>query len=214
MWAEVLFSFLLVVFSASLSWFLRRKRKLGHFRRHGIPGPEPDFFWGNYLQLKEDRIETARLTISKRRRLQALQSAVPRQRHSHPMTLCRDHHSGLRDVAVPPTVTKISGDSDKVGRDVWCSWPRYYVVVLMFPVFGAQVMERWIAEYGKVFGYYSGEMPFIVVSDPDMIKQCLVKEFPTFHDRAPFVLSVEPFTSCMLQLTGTHYFTSCRAKPD
>ncbi|XP_037512379.1 cytochrome P450 3A7 [Rhipicephalus sanguineus] len=124
MWAEVLFSFLLVVFSASLSWFLRRKRKLGHFRRHGIPGPEPDFFWGNYLQLKEDRIE---------------------------------------------------------------------------------VMERWIAEYGKVFGYYSGEMPFIVVSDPDMIKQCLVKEFPTFHDRAPFVLSVEPFTSCMLQLTGSEW---------
>ncbi|KAL1418875.1 hypothetical protein MTO96_005575 [Rhipicephalus appendiculatus] len=65
--------------------------------------------------------QTARLTINKRRRLQALQSAVPRQRRSHPTTLCKDHHSGLRDVAVPPTVTKINGDSDRVGRDVWCS---------------------------------------------------------------------------------------------
>lgn len=121
MWAEVLFSLLLVLVSASLSWFLRRKWKLGLFKRHGIPGPEPDFFWGNFLQLKEDRV---------------------------------------------------------------------------------QVMERWIAEYGKVFGYYSGEMPYIVVSDPELVKQCLVKEFPTFHDRAPFVLNVEPFASCMLVLTG------------
>ncbi|KAH8033464.1 hypothetical protein HPB51_013190 [Rhipicephalus microplus] len=126
MWPEVLFSLLLLGFSASLSWFLRRKWKLGLFRRHGIPGPEPEFFWGNYMQLKEDRI---------------------------------------------------------------------------------QVMERWIAEYGKVFGYYSGEVPFIVVSEPDMVKECLVKEFPTFHDRPPFVLCVEPFSSCMLQLTGTYHFT-------
>ncbi|KAL3185607.1 hypothetical protein MRX96_028875 [Rhipicephalus microplus] len=124
MWPEVLFSLLLLGFSASLSWFLRRKWKLGLFRRHGIPGPEPEFFWGNYMQLKEDRI---------------------------------------------------------------------------------QVMERWIAEYGKVFGYYSGEVPFIVVSEPDMVKECLVKEFPTFHDRPPFVLCVEPFSSCMLQLTGSEW---------
>ncbi|XP_054926571.2 cytochrome P450 3A12-like isoform X2 [Dermacentor andersoni] len=124
MWAEVLLSLLLVAASASLSWFLRRKRKLGLFRRHGIPGPDPDFFWGNFLQLKEDRV---------------------------------------------------------------------------------QVMERWIAEYGKVFGYYSGEMPYIVVSDLDVVKECLVKEFPTFHDRAPFVLSVEPFASCMLQLKGAEW---------
>ncbi|KAH6945976.1 hypothetical protein HPB50_010970 [Hyalomma asiaticum] len=138
MWAEVLFSLLLVLVSASLSWFLRRKWKLGLFKRHGIPGPEPDFFWGNFLQLKEDRV---------------------------------------------------------------------------------QVMERWIAEYGKVFGYYNGEMPYIVVSDPEMVKQCLVKEFPTFHDRAPFVLNVEPFASCMLVLTGRHYSTNQHsrhmvAKPD
>ncbi|KAK8760329.1 hypothetical protein V5799_028406 [Amblyomma americanum] len=127
MWVEVLISLLVVATSTSLAWFLRRKRKLGFFHRHGIPGPEPELFWGNFKQLKEDRL---------------------------------------------------------------------------------QVMERWISEYGKVFGYYSGEEPYMVVADPEMVKQCLVKEFPTFHDRPPFVLSVEPFTSCLLELKGITFARS------
>ncbi|KAH9380513.1 hypothetical protein HPB48_008448 [Haemaphysalis longicornis] len=63
-------------------------------------------------------------------------------------------------------------------------------------------MERWIAEHGKVFGFYMGEQPFMVVSDPEMVKQCLVKEFQAFHDRPPFAMSVEPFASCLLELKG------------
>lgn len=124
MWAALLISLLLMAASSTLLWLVRRKWKLGLFRRHGIPGPEPDLFWGNFMQLRQDRVE---------------------------------------------------------------------------------VMERWIAEHGKVFGFYMGEQPFMVVSDPEMVKQCLVKEFQAFHDRPPFAMSVEPFASCLLELKGAEW---------
>lgn len=124
MWLEALVSFLVVVVSTSLIWFLQRKRAFSLFRRHGIPGPEPSLFWGNFMQLKEDRV---------------------------------------------------------------------------------QVMERWISEYGSVFGYYNGLEPFMVLSDPEMVKQCLVKEHSIFYDRPPFSISVEPFTSSLLELEGPEW---------
>lgn len=124
MWAALIVSLLVAAASTALYWLFSRKWKLGLFQRHGIPGPKPDLFWGNFMQLREDRI---------------------------------------------------------------------------------QVMERWIAEHGKVFGFYMGEEPFMVVSDPEMVKQCLVKEFPTFHDRPPFALTVEPFASCLLCLKGAEW---------
>lgn len=65
-----------------------------------------------------------------------------------------------------------------------------------------QVMERWIQEYGKVFGLYMAEIPYLVISDVDLIKQCLVKESRFFRDRSRLVLNVEPFSSSLLCLTG------------
>ncbi|KAL9984592.1 hypothetical protein ACROYT_G006904 [Oculina patagonica] len=52
---------------------------------------------------------------------------------------------------------------------------------------------EWCKKYGKVFGIYIFRMPFLVVSDPDMIKEILVKEFPKFHDRKRLVDNLEAF---------------------
>ncbi|CAN7992800.1 unnamed protein product [Ixodes hexagonus] len=108
----------------ALLWVLNRRHQQGLFKRHGIPGPEPDLLDGNFTQLREDRIE---------------------------------------------------------------------------------VMERWIKEYGKVFGYYVGEVPYMVLTDLEMIKQCFVKEAYTFHDRPPFLVLVEPFASCIISLEGDEW---------
>lgn len=110
-----------VAFLLSLLWVLKRRHEHSLFRRHGIPGPQPDLIFGNWDQLRVDRL---------------------------------------------------------------------------------QVMERWIQEYGKVFGLYMAEIPYLVVSDVDLIKQCLVKESRFFRDRSRFVLNVEPFSSSLLCLTG------------
>ncbi|EEC05099.1 cytochrome P450, putative [Ixodes scapularis] len=68
-----------------------------------------------------------------------------------------------------------------------------------------EVMERWIKEYGKVFGYYVGDIPYIVLTDVEMIKQCFVKEASTFHDRPPFPVVVEPFLSSIVGLEGDEW---------
>lgn len=65
-----------------------------------------------------------------------------------------------------------------------------------------KVFENWIQKYGKVFGYYQGEIPFIVLTDVDMIRDCFIKETNTFHDRPTLVLNVEPYISSLLGVEG------------
>lgn len=43
--------------------------------------------------------------------------------------------------------------------------------------------EEWSKKYGKVFGYFSGYNPVIAVTDPDIIKAVLIKDFQNFTDR-------------------------------
>ena len=48
-------------------------------------------------------------------------------------------------------------------------------------------------EYGSVFGLYFNKDPCIVVSDPEMIKTILVKDFDKFHDRPVSLLYFSRF---------------------
>ncbi|XP_051791278.1 thromboxane-A synthase isoform X2 [Erpetoichthys calabaricus] len=43
--------------------------------------------------------------------------------------------------------------------------------------------QELIRKYGRVCGYYLGRQPVILVSDPDMIKQILIKDFNNFPNR-------------------------------
>ncbi|KAL1466009.1 hypothetical protein MTO96_026957 [Rhipicephalus appendiculatus] len=107
-----------------ISWLLKRKYQQCLFQRYGIPGPKPGILFGNWKQLKKDRLE---------------------------------------------------------------------------------VMDDWIREYGKVFGFYEGEVPKVVISDLDMIKECFVKEAHVFRDRMPLIIEVEPIKSSLLALRGDEW---------
>lgn len=113
-----------VLAALSALWVLRRKHQQRLFRRYGIPGPEPSLFFGNWKQLKEDRLK---------------------------------------------------------------------------------IMDDWIREYGKVFGFYEGEVPKVVISDLDMIKECFVKQAHIFRDRMPLLIEVEPINSSLLALQGNEW---------
>ena len=43
--------------------------------------------------------------------------------------------------------------------------------------------DEYCKEYGRVFPFWFIKFPSLVVTDPEMIRQILVKDFHIFHDR-------------------------------
>lgn len=62
-----------------------------------------------------------------------------------------------------------------------------------------------INTYGKVCGYYLGRRPVIVVADPDMLRQIMVKEFSLFPNRMAFRAATKPMSDCLLLLKDEHW---------
>ena len=57
---------------------------------------------------------------------------------------------------------------------------------LNFMLYGLTLHERQLEDqktYGRIYGMYLMKTPSIVVSDPEILKVVLVKEFEKFHDR-------------------------------
>ena len=47
--------------------------------------------------------------------------------------------------------------------------------------------DRWKAKYGRIFGYYLGAKPFVVVTDPTLLKLIQIKDFHHFSHR-PYII--------------------------
>ncbi|XP_076741697.1 thromboxane-A synthase-like [Maylandia zebra] len=62
-----------------------------------------------------------------------------------------------------------------------------------------------IKTYGKVCGYYLGRRPVVVVADPDMLRQVLVKDFSSFPNRRRFMFAKKPISDCLLQLKNERW---------
>ncbi|XP_077511624.1 cytochrome P450 3A24-like isoform X1 [Amblyomma americanum] len=68
-----------------------------------------------------------------------------------------------------------------------------------------EVISEWIQKYGNFFGFYIGELPYIVLSDLEMIKHCFVREAHIFRDRMPMILEVETFKTSLVGLKGDQW---------
>uniref|UniRef100_A0A667Z516 Thromboxane-A synthase n=1 Tax=Myripristis murdjan TaxID=586833 RepID=A0A667Z516_9TELE len=66
------------------------------------------------------------------------------------------------------------------------------------PFFGNMFMFRQVRFPGAA--YYLGRRPVVVVADPDMLRQVMVKEFSTFPNRMTIRFSTKPMTDCLLLL--------------
>jgi cytochrome P450 len=49
-------------------------------------------------------------------------------------------------------------------------------------------IKKWTTKYGRIFGYYEGHTPLLVVSDPDVLQDVFIKSFSNFHSRRAFPL--------------------------
>ncbi|XP_023238238.1 uncharacterized protein LOC111637060 [Centruroides sculpturatus] len=120
---------LLSVFSFILCfWYLKRKKHFSLFRKLGIPGPPPNVFFGNYLEI-------------------FLKGSI-------------------------------------------------------------QPQKQWISRYGKVLGYYHGEVPVLLVADANLLKNILIKDFQKFIDRSTLVRENSTFgraSQHLIFLRGTKW---------
>ena len=48
---------------------------------------------------------------------------------------------------------------------------------------------KWTEKYGRIFGYFEGHTPILVVSDPDVLQDVFIKSFSNFHSRRLFPLA-------------------------
>ncbi|GFT45365.1 cytochrome P450 3A41 [Nephila pilipes] len=66
-------------------------------------------------------------------------------------------------------------------------------------------ITSWLNKYGNVFGYFMGEVPYIVVKDLEMLKQIMIKDFHLFADRPGMILDVSPFNKTVVALRGKRW---------
>ncbi|CAL1286965.1 unnamed protein product [Larinioides sclopetarius] len=62
------------------------------------------------------------------------------------------------------------------------------------------IITSWLKEYGDVFGYFLGDIPYLVIKDLDMIKQVFIKDFHVFNNRQDMFLDIKPFNNSVIYL--------------
>jgi cytochrome P450 family 3 subfamily A len=49
-------------------------------------------------------------------------------------------------------------------------------------------IHNWTKQFGRIYGYFEGHTPVLVVSDPDILDKIFLKYFSKFHSRRQFPL--------------------------
>ncbi|MCL4129700.1 UNVERIFIED_CONTAM: hypothetical protein GTU68_029859 [Idotea baltica] len=86
-----------------------------------------------------------------------------------------------------------------------------------------QVIDRWIKKYGKVFGYYVGSKPHLLVADVDMIKEILSRKSANYLNRPKLAIKANPVMDTLVGLRDSRWkevrhmlspaFTPAKLKP-
>lgn len=67
------------------------------------------------------------------------------------------------------------------------------------------ILSEWRKLYGNVYGFFSGKRPTLVVTDLDMVKQILIKDFHKFSNRPEMVVRAEPVISTLVGLRNQRW---------
>ncbi|XP_072290834.1 thromboxane-A synthase [Eucyclogobius newberryi] len=66
-------------------------------------------------------------------------------------------------------------------------------------------MSDLIKTHGRVCGYYLGRRAVVVIADPDMLKEVLVRDFSNFPNRNSFRFATKPMSDCLLLLKSDEW---------
>ncbi|XP_055011952.1 thromboxane-A synthase-like isoform X1 [Boleophthalmus pectinirostris] len=62
-----------------------------------------------------------------------------------------------------------------------------------------------IKTHGRVCGYYMGRRPVVVIADPDMLKEVLVRDFSNFPNRNTFQIAIKPSRESLVLLRNEEW---------
>ncbi|XP_042351719.1 thromboxane-A synthase [Plectropomus leopardus] len=62
-----------------------------------------------------------------------------------------------------------------------------------------------IKTHGRVCGYYLGRRAVVVIADPDMLRQVMVRDFSSFPNRMTVRFATKPMTDCLLMLRNERW---------
>ncbi|XP_019749657.1 thromboxane-A synthase [Hippocampus comes] len=68
-----------------------------------------------------------------------------------------------------------------------------------------QPLRDLIMTHGRVCGYYLGRRAVVVVADPDMLRQVMVREFSSFPNRMTNRFANKPMSDCLLMLKNEQW---------
>lgn len=77
--------------------------------------------------------------------------------------------------------------------------------IFMFRQGFLDTLSEIIKSHGRVCGYYLGRRPVVVIADPDMLKQVLVRDFSNFPNRNSFRFATKPMSDCLLLLKNEEW---------
>ncbi|CAF1084384.1 unnamed protein product [Adineta steineri] len=63
-------------------------------------------------------------------------------------------------------------------------------------------IHNWSKQFGRIYGYFEGHTPVIVISEPDLLERIFIKTFSNFHSRRQFPLEDRSTTK------GVHLFSA------
>ncbi|XP_041853699.1 thromboxane-A synthase [Melanotaenia boesemani] len=81
----------------------------------------------------------------------------------------------------------------------------FYGNIFMFREGFFKPLNNIIKTYGRVCGYYLGRRPVVVIADPDMLRQVMVKDFSSFPNRMTLRFATKPMTDCLLVLKNEQW---------
>ncbi|KAM9854475.1 thromboxane-A synthase [Aulostomus maculatus] len=81
----------------------------------------------------------------------------------------------------------------------------FYGNLFMFRQGFFKPLSDLIKTHGRVCGYYLGRKPVVVVADPDMLRQVMVREFSSFPNRMTFRFATKPMSDCLLLLRNERW---------
>lgn len=67
------------------------------------------------------------------------------------------------------------------------------------------VQTEWLEKYGNVCGYFTGHRPTLLVADLEMLRQILIKDFPSFANRARYFLAKKPYSDMIVDMRDHHW---------